>query len=234
MAKKALSIRPRVTQVADARPLPGKASSGRHGASRTGEAGAVAWVPTLLRGLPRREADLIRQPRSQLPREHWLFIVDASASMRRHGALVQAKGVLLGFLEQAYRARASVAVLGATGVQPHWLAQARRASQQVPGWLEDLGAGGGTPLLESLEHAHEWLKQHQCRLGNEPVSVVVMTDGRVRAWTSLPRLDASVLVIDTERAPVRVGRARQLAADLQAVYCHVDELPIGKLKHPLR
>ncbi|GGM02087.1 hypothetical protein GCM10009425_11670 [Pseudomonas asuensis] len=150
--------------------------------------------------------------------------------MRRHGALVQAKGVLLGYLEQAYRARASVAVLGAAGAGPQWLSQTRRATQRIPDWLETLGAGGGTPLMESLTQAHEWLQQHRRHHGNGRVNIALLTDGRIRAWTSLPRLDASILVIDAERAPVRLGRARQLAIDLQAAYCHIDELPAGKLE----
>ncbi|WP_145144589.1 VWA domain-containing protein [Pseudomonas duriflava] len=234
MAKKALSIRPRETQTANARPLPGQAGNGQHGGSRSGKKGAIAWLPTLLKGRPRQEGDLIRRPRSRRPAEHWLFIIDASASMRRHGALVHAKGVLLGYLEQAYRARASVAVLGMAGGQSRWLSPARRASQQTPGWLESLGAGGGTPLIESITLAHDWLQQRQRRQGGEPVKVVVLTDGRVRAWTRLPRLDASVLVLDAECSPVRLGRAHELAADLKAAYCHIDDLPVGSLEQPLR
>ena len=69
-------------------------TGGKNGALRGGKDGAIAWVPTLLAGRPKRRVDLIRQPRSQQANELWLVIVDASASTRRHQALSQAKGLL--------------------------------------------------------------------------------------------------------------------------------------------
>jgi magnesium chelatase subunit ChlD-like protein len=144
--------------------------------------------------------------------------------MRRHGALTEAKGVLLGYLEQAYHRRARIAVLGTTAGRPHWLVEGQRASLHIPAWLENLGAGGGTPLIESLHVAHDWLKARERSHGGEASRVMVLTDGRIRNWSALPSFNVPVMVLDAERAPVRLGRARQLADGLQAAYRHIDDL----------
>ncbi|MFL6608343.1 MAG: magnesium chelatase, partial [Pseudomonas sp.] len=39
----------------------------------------------------------------------------------------------------------------------------------------------------------------------------------------LPPLDCPSLLIDIERGPIRLGRARQLAGQLGAEYRHIDE-----------
>jgi magnesium chelatase subunit ChlD-like protein len=41
------------------------------------------------------------------------------------------------------------------------------------------------------------------------------------------RCHAQTLLLDTERAPIRLGRARQLAQALQADYHHIDDLAPG-------
>ncbi|MBF2945681.1 magnesium chelatase, partial [Pseudomonas aeruginosa] len=96
---------------------------------------------------------MLRQPRSRRPGELWLVIVDASASTRRYGALAQAKGVLATLFEEAYRQRIRLAVLHATGQQAQWLWQGQKASRELQDWLRQLGAGGGTPLLDALHQA---------------------------------------------------------------------------------
>jgi magnesium chelatase subunit ChlD-like protein len=43
----------------------------------------------------------------------------------------------------------------------------------------------------------------------------------------LPTLDCPALVIDIERGPIRLGRSKVLAAQLQSEYRHIDELLPG-------
>ncbi|WP_258050513.1 vWA domain-containing protein, partial [Pseudomonas aeruginosa] len=134
---------------------------GLGGALSQGAEGAIQWLPTLLRGRPRQRRDLLRQPRSRRPGELWLVIVDASASTRRYGALAQAKGLLATLFEEAYRQRVRLAVLHATGQQAQWLWQGQKASRELQDWLRQLGAGGGTPLLDALHQAAGWLARRQ-------------------------------------------------------------------------
>lgn len=184
----------------------------------------MAWLSTLLRGRPRTRHDLVHQPRSSRPSELLLVIVDASASTRRHNALGQAKGVLCQVFDDAYRRRARLALLTASGASPRWQHQGLKASTALRPWLEALGAGGGTPLQQALEQAALWLAQRHKRYPAEQHRVLVLTDGRVKAMPALSAFDCDALLVDIETGPIRLGRARELADRLGADYRHIDQL----------
>ncbi len=222
--QKALSIRPRSVMGADARSRPGALRGGLGGALSQGAEGAIQWLPTLLRGRPRERRDLLRQPRSRRPGELWLVIVDASASTRRYGALAQAKGVLATLFEEAYRQRIRLAVLHATGQQAQWLWQGQKASRELQDWLRQLGAGGGTPLLDALHQAAGWLARRQRQKPAEHQRLLVLTDGRLRDWPALPEAACPSLLVDLESGPLRLGKAERLARELGAEYRHISEL----------
>ncbi|MCV4283169.1 vWA domain-containing protein [Pseudomonas capsici] len=199
-------------------------ASGRHGAVRSGLDGAIAWLPTLLRGRPQSRHDLVRQPRSSRPSELLLVIVDASASTHRHQALSQAKGVLAQVFDDAYRRRARLALLTASGKVPQWQHQGLKASAALRPWLDALGAGGGTPLFAAIEQAREWLKMRHQRYPAEHVRLLILTDGRIRDMPQCAGFDCESLLIDIEKGPIRLGRARELAVRLGADYRHIEEL----------
>jgi len=178
----------------------------------------------LLQGKPRRRTDLQRRPRSNAPTQLWLIVVDASASTRRHGALSKAKGLLAELFERAYRERARIAVLDAHGTQPHWHWQGQKASGALQQWLHELGAGGGSPLIPALQQAHDWLQRRQRLRPGEAQRLLVITDGRLREWPALSTSPCPATLVDIECAPIRLGRAVQLATELGADYQHVDDL----------
>ncbi len=153
-----------------------------------------------------------------------MLVVDASASTRRHGALSQAKGLLGTVLQQAYQQRARVAVLQATGVQAQWPFQGQKSSAAMLAWVNELGAGGGTPLIEGLVQTTAWLVQRQRSKPAEQQRVLVITDGRLREWPALAPLACATVLVDIESGPIRLGRARQLAEQLNADYRHIEEL----------
>ncbi|TRO13500.1 VWA domain-containing protein [Ectopseudomonas mendocina] len=227
LAKKVLSIRPRTATGADARTRPGRLGGGLRGAARSGVAGRIDWAATLRQGRPQRREQLVLRPRSQQADELWLVLVDASASTRRHGALSLAKGVLAELFDRAYRQRARLAVLQAGGREAQWLWQGRKASAELHRWLHELGAGGGTPLLDALNQAGDWLLRRQRAKPHERQRLLILTDGRLRDLPALAPLPCPTLLLDTERAPIRLGRARQLAQALQAEYHHIDDLAPG-------
>ncbi|MDO7910546.1 VWA domain-containing protein [Pseudomonas sp. 22-AL-CL-001] len=182
----------------------------------------MAWAATLSQGRPRVREDLRWQQRQARPVELWVVIVDSSASTRRHGALAQAKGLLAECFDHAYRQRARVALLTASGDAPRWQCHGLKASHALQGWLDELGAGGGTPLLAALAQARDWLLARQKRLPEERQRCLVITDGRLPQWAPLQPLPCASLVVDMERSPVRVGRARLLAEQLEAEYRPLD------------
>ncbi|MFJ5297886.1 VWA domain-containing protein [Pseudomonas sp. NPDC088368] len=217
-------MRPRPKTGADASPRPGRLSGGKSGAARSGTEGAIAWLPTLLKGRPQRRADLVRQPRTRREHALWLVIVDASASTRRHQALSVAKGVLAQLFDDAYRQRARLALLTASGVQARWQHHGLKAGSALQPWLETLGAGGGTPLFEAIEEAGQWLGKRQQRHPGESQRVLILTDGRVKDIPPLTGFHCPSLLIDIERGPIRLGRAVELARQLNAEYRHIDAL----------
>ncbi|RMT78627.1 VWA domain-containing protein [Pseudomonas viridiflava] len=177
-----------------------------------------------MKGRPKKAADLVRQPRSSRPSELLLVIVDASASTKRHQALSQAKGVLSQVFDDAYRRRARLALLTASGNAPRWQHQGLKASSALKPWLDALGAGGGTPLAEALEQARIWLAKRSKRYPSEQQRMLVLTDGRLKQLPARSAFDCASLLIDLEKGPVRLGRARELARGLGAEYRHIDEL----------
>ncbi len=225
MAKKVLSIRPRHALGADARSAPGSLNGGRHGAARSGAAGRVDWAATiLLNRRPHRREDLVMRPRSLLSSELWLVIVDASGSTRRHGALSKAKGLLGEVFEQARRQRVRLAVMQANGTHADWVWPGRKVEAAQQQWLADLGAGGGTPLLDALQQAADWQTRRQRLKPAEQHRLLILTDGRLRDAGTLNPSRCPALLVDIESSPIRLGRARQLAEQLGAEYRHIDTL----------
>lgn len=153
-----------------------------------------------------------------------MLVVDASASTRRHGALSQAKGLLAGVLQQAYQQRVRLAVLHATGMRAQWPFQGQKSSAAMQGWLNGLGAGGGTPLIEGLEQAGHWLARRQRQKPAEQQRVLVITDGRLREWPALAPLPCPSVLVDIESGAIRLGRAQLLAEQLNADYRHIEAL----------
>ncbi|WP_095129613.1 VWA domain-containing protein [Pseudomonas sp. Irchel s3h14] len=178
----------------------------------------------MLNGRPRQRADVLFHLRTRSPHELWLVIVDASASTRRHQALSDAKGLLAQLFDDAYRQRARLALLTASGHVPKWQVQGLKASAGLRNWLDGLGAGGGTPLLAALGEAGRWLTARQKRFPAEKQRLLLVTDGRLKDWSMLPVLDCPGLLIDIERGPIRLGRSKVLATQLQAQYRHIDDM----------
>ncbi|HDS1735330.1 MULTISPECIES: VWA domain-containing protein [Pseudomonas] len=208
---------------ADARPRLGKLAGAPRGRAKAAAQGRVAWLATLLNGKPRQRHDLRWQQRQARPAELWLVIVDASASTRRHQALAQTKGVLAELFDQAYRQRARLALLTASGAGPQWQRHGLKASAALQPWLQALGAGGGTPLIAALEQARDWLQARQKRHPQEAQRCLVFTDGRLQRWQALQPMPCETWLVDMELAPVRLGRAQLLAAQLQAEYQHIEQ-----------
>ncbi|MDF3191262.1 hypothetical protein ALP29_02933 [Pseudomonas syringae pv. avii] len=199
-------------------------NTGRQGKARSAQLGAINWPGTLLGGRPQCREDLLFHLRSRSAPELWLVIVDASASTRRHRALTDAKGLLAQLFDDAYRQRARMALLTASGQSPKWQVQGLKAAKGLADWLGQLGAGGGTPLLAALTEAGHWLAARRKRYRAEQQKLLVVTDGRLKATGALPRLECPGMLIDIERGPIRLGRAEELAVGLQLEYQHIDKL----------
>ena len=157
----------------------------------------------------------------------WLVVVDTSASTRRHGALSRAKGFLQALFDQAYRQRARLALITASGVGAQWQRHGLKASRALGPWLDQLGAGGGTPLPAALAEARRWLALQQRAEPGRGYRCVVVTDGRLKALQGIQGVGCDTLLVDIELGGIRLGKARELARLMEAHYIHLDALPPG-------
>jgi len=215
--------------------------------------GTLALAPTLAAAAARgatvhdgriglRPADLRQHERRGRQAGRVLLIVDASGSMGAQRRLSLAKGVVLGLLDASYQRRDQVGLILVAGETAELRLPFTRRLEQAEAALRDVPTGGRTPLAHALQ-----LAAGLCA-GGPPACVVLLTDGRANVspgggdpWretltasaTLAPAL-AGALVIDCEPGPVRIGRARELAAVLGAELLALDAIDAAQLTVRLR
>jgi magnesium chelatase subunit D len=200
------------------------------GAHAAGE-GAIDWFATLACLVDRRfakarptPADLRRRPRRLAPGGTWVIALDCSASMLQRHALASAKGAARALATCAARGRAHVVLLSFGGDDARLETGARAAPGTLERAIVGLGAAGSTPLRRAV--------QLGLRLaGAAPAAgerrFVLFTDGRSRddvSGLAAAHPQVASTLVDCERGPVRLGRARPIADRLAARYVHIDEL----------
>jgi magnesium chelatase subunit ChlD-like protein len=77
-----------------------------------------------------------------------------------------------------------------------------------------------------VQQAADWQMRRQRLHPVERQRLLIITDGRLRDWPALTPSACPALLVDIESAPIRLGRARQLADELGADYRHIDSLPV--------
>jgi magnesium chelatase subunit ChlD-like protein len=212
------------------------ASRSSHGAA----AGSVDWFRTLAHLRPRPKAEEARSPatlerrdlryraRRAAADQLWIVAIDCSSSMLRQGALSAAKGVAHAMQKSARRVGARMALVTFRG--PAAEVELTADPGQMPAFgdaVSRLGAGGGTPLCAAIATALSVLERPGFRSAEVAKRLVLLTDGRTRESVSEPGLarpDLEIVMLDCERGPVRLQRARSIAAALGARYAHVDAL----------
>jgi magnesium chelatase subunit ChlD-like protein len=155
----------------------------------------------------------------------WLIVLDCSSSMLRSGALAIAKGIAGALTAQAAAAGARVALISFAGGTARSRLDSRAPS--IASAIGELGGGGGTPLRSALCKALALCQRPELAERTVEKRLWLLSDGRSREAVTDLRSRSSNLelhVVDCERGAVRLGRARELAAALNAEYRHVDEL----------
>lgn len=147
-----------------------------------------------------------------------MILLDTSASTLGHHIFAQAKAVVVTIAEQAYLARQQITLVGFGNQQVIELLSKRRAPKQIKSLLDDVSAGGGTPLRESLLHTQAMCKKQLH--ANAAIQFVhyLITDGRSRQDLRNIRLLGQCILIDTESTSIKRGRGVELATMLNAQY----------------
>jgi magnesium chelatase subunit D len=208
------------------RPLRARASRSSPRGRRPAR-GGIDWCATLLAAPWPSFRDLRYRTRLQAPERLWIVALDCSASMLGSGALAAAKGVVQALVGQAARSTSHVALISfrQQGAQRELIARSRR--ERVDRTLVELGAGGGTPLRGALLEAIAVSRRPAYRGDQVEKCLLLLSDGRTRESVADLRFhfrEIALTLLDCERGPLRLERARSLAAALGARYAHIDAM----------
>ncbi|MCX7619296.1 MAG: VWA domain-containing protein [Acidimicrobiales bacterium] len=165
-----------------------------------------------------------------------VFALDASGSMGVEHRMAVTKAAVLGLLTDAYRRRCRVAVVtfrddeAVTVLRPTGSVEVARAR------LEELRTGGTSPIAAGLREAARLV---DASARGQHAVIVLVTDGRatgsgmasrdaikdaIDTAAGLVRRGIGLVVLDSEHGPVRLGFARQLAAESGATLLALDDL----------
>ncbi|WP_064062718.1 VWA domain-containing protein [Rhodococcus gordoniae] len=169
-----------------------------------------------------------------------LLCVDASGSMAARNRMVQVKTAVLSLLLDAYRRRDTVGLVTFRGTGATVVLPPTNSVDVAAARLQELPAGGRTPLAEGLIEAAETVRRHSLRDPDRRTLLVVVTDGRATAGPDAVRrsLEAadviaaqgiSSVVVDSETGRFRMGLAMRLAERLGAEYVPVGEVDADAL-----
>ncbi|MET8523894.1 magnesium chelatase subunit D family protein [Nocardioides sp. NPDC004968] len=204
-----------------------KAAAGKQGARDRTSAKVELRIEDLRTAVREgREANLV------------LFCVDASGSMAARKRMAQVKAAVLSLLLDAYRRRDKVGMITFRGEGAELVLPPTGSVDLAAARLDEVPAGGRTPLAEGLLEAARVLQREHLRDPDLRPLLVVVTDGRANSKTHgkeavrrsqqaaayVAGLGVTTVVIDSESGPMRLGLARQLADHLGAEHVPVAEV----------
>ncbi|GAB2549622.1 VWA domain-containing protein [Nocardia heshunensis] len=188
-------------------------------------AGPLSFAPADLRGAYRegREGNLV------------VFVVDTSGSMAARDRLSAVTNAVVALLRDAYQRRDKVAVITMRGQDAELVLPPTSSVDIAVRRLADLRTGGKTPLAQGLLKARDLLRRERVRDPHRRPLLVLLTDGRATGGTDpvlraraaarmLARDAVTAMVVDCERGMIRLGLARDIAAELRGGYLQLSDL----------
>lgn len=174
-----------------------------------------------------------------------LFCVDASGSMAARKRMTQVKTAILSLLLDAYRRRDKVGLVTFRGQRAELSLPPTHSADIAAARLDELPAGGRTPLAEGLLEAARVLLRERLRDPRLRPLLVVVTDGRATGGTDavarslaaadyVASLGVTAVVIDGETGPLRLGLAVGLAERLGAEHLPVSAVSADVLAATIR
>lgn len=185
-----------------------------------------------------REGDLRYKMRENHVGATIVFVVDASGSMGARSRMKAAKEAVLSMLLDSYQKRDRVGLVSFRKEGARTLLDITASVELAQRRLQELPAGGRTPLAAGLYQAWQLLRARRLKDPEMLPMVVLVTDGRANRplWTQDPVEDAMraaallrqdrirSVVVDTEKDFVSLHIARQVARAMDADYYKVGEL----------
>jgi magnesium chelatase subunit D len=126
--------------------------------------------------------------------------------------------LVAGLAQQAYIARQQMLLLGFGNDKVEELYALGRAPKAMAPLLDNIGAGGGTPLKQAVQQAQAFGQRLLRRNPATRIINYIITDGRVQEDIHGLHLPGTSLLVDTEQAQVKRGRGPHIAKLLGADY----------------
>ena len=147
-----------------------------------------------------------------------LVLLDTSASTLRNNRFADAKAAILKIAEQAYLEREQLGIIGFGNQQVQTLLPRKRAPKALRRLLDNIEAGGGTPLRQVIEQAIRYQRQLRISQPGLRLRNYLITDGKSSASLAGLRLGGDSVLIDIESSRIRRGRGSEFASALGARY----------------
>jgi magnesium chelatase subunit D len=227
--------------------------SGRRIGARAGSRGSVHLVETVRSAAPHqiargrttgplrlRAQDLRLAVREGRESNLVLFCVDASGSMAARRRMEQVKTAILSLLVDAYQRRDKVGLVTFRAAAAELVLPPTHSIDIAARRLDELPAGGRTPLAEGLLEAARVVELERVRDPRRRPLLVVLTDGRATSGVDavarsraaagqLARSGIDAVVVDCESGPMRLGLGAILADHLAAEYHPVGQVSAADL-----
>lgn len=160
-----------------------------------------------------------------------LFVVDASGSMAARQRMTVVKTAVLSLLRDAYHRRDRIGMVTFRGTDASVVLPPTSSHGVGVAKLAQLRTGGRTPIAAGLRAAARVIDTERRRDPRRRPLVLLVTDGRATAGGDPLALaplfaDTTVVVLDCESGPVRLGLARRLAAGFAAQWLPLESLAV--------
>ncbi|MDO6593609.1 AAA family ATPase [Neptuniibacter sp. 1_MG-2023] len=177
------------------------------------------WYATLISSLPSWPPEKLRfKPKKQSDDILHLILLDTSASTLQAEGFAHAKAALLQISQQAYIAREKITLFGFGNSRVDRLLSKVRAPKELREWLDQLSAGGGTPMRAAFLEAQVYLQKLLRQNPQLQIRSYVLTDGRSSSSLEGVQLPGELVWIDTELSQIKRGKGPRFAQTLNATY----------------
>ena len=192
------------------KPLEFVGRSSKRSLQQKGFPGPINWHQSILKDIDFNE--LVFHHFEPPNPHHNLIILDTSASSVTKVSQSFSRQVLclISQLSYLYRQKLAVLSFGQSSVQ--WLMTLQKPYKMISDFLPHIPFGGGTPLVEALGVAREFIRTHGS------FRTFLVTDGRVNFKCAFQPWPQDMWVVDTESSKIPLGRSKTLAEQLGATY----------------
>jgi magnesium chelatase subunit D len=174
-----------------------------------------------------------------------IFAVDASGSMGAKKRMKATKEAILSLLYDAYQKRDNVGMIAFRKDRAEQILPITRSVELAQKKLQRLPTGGRTPLSQGIMLGWKTIMAQRTKDKNMLPLFILITDGRAnsevngndpikeafRAAELINSSKINSIVIDTEKTPISLGLAKDIADRMGAEYIKVDELKAQGIKN---